>query len=205
MLSIRERVRKTMKKPDDRRSVRTEKALKEALQKMLLKKPLEKITIRVLTDEAGINRATFYAHYDDIYDLYHSFEKDLFDQLTVIFEDEQLQTYEEFYAELLDYMEQNKDVVRILFANPGNSTMQNRVENFMIQMALDAWKTDYGMTEITPELEYDVYYRVYGLLAMVRHWIHTGFSIPLSALKKQIAAMDQNTDEFIVSHHGRNR
>lgn len=31
--------------------------------------PLEKITIKQLTDDCGLNRQTFYYHFDDIYDL----------------------------------------------------------------------------------------------------------------------------------------
>ena len=47
----------------------TKKALEASLKKMLLKKPLDKITIADLTDDCGINRMTFYYHFKDIYDL----------------------------------------------------------------------------------------------------------------------------------------
>ena len=35
----------------------------------MLKKPLDKITIRDITDDCGISRMTFYYHFQDIYDL----------------------------------------------------------------------------------------------------------------------------------------
>lgn len=47
----------------------TKRALEASLKKMLLKKPLDKITITDLTDDCGINRMTFYYHFKDIYDL----------------------------------------------------------------------------------------------------------------------------------------
>ncbi|MBQ5332275.1 MAG: TetR/AcrR family transcriptional regulator C-terminal domain-containing protein [Oscillospiraceae bacterium] len=43
--------------------------LAEALKKRLSYMPLEKITIKQLTDDCGLNRQTFYYHFDDIYDL----------------------------------------------------------------------------------------------------------------------------------------
>lgn len=47
----------------------TKKALGASLKKILLQKPLEKITITDLTNDCGVNRQTFYYHFHDIYDL----------------------------------------------------------------------------------------------------------------------------------------
>ena len=47
----------------------TKKALAPSLKNLLLKKPLNKITINDITDDCGINRMTFYYHFKDIYDL----------------------------------------------------------------------------------------------------------------------------------------
>ena len=47
----------------------TKQALSAALKRMLLKKPLDKITIRDIAEECGISRMAFYYHFKDIYDL----------------------------------------------------------------------------------------------------------------------------------------
>lgn len=47
----------------------TKRALEESLKRMLLKKPLNKITIVDIAEDCGINRMTFYYHFKDIYDL----------------------------------------------------------------------------------------------------------------------------------------
>ena len=47
----------------------TKYALEASLKKFLLKKPIDKITIRDLTDDCGISRMAFYYHFKDIYDL----------------------------------------------------------------------------------------------------------------------------------------
>ena len=47
----------------------TKQGLEASLKRMLLKKPLDKITIRDITDDCGISRMAFYYHFRDIYDL----------------------------------------------------------------------------------------------------------------------------------------
>ena len=47
----------------------TKRALESSLKKLLLEKPLHKITVSDITDDCGINRMTFYYHFKDIYDL----------------------------------------------------------------------------------------------------------------------------------------
>ena len=47
----------------------TKQALEASLKKMMLKKPLDKITISDLTTDCGISRMAFYYHFKDIYDL----------------------------------------------------------------------------------------------------------------------------------------
>ena len=47
----------------------TKRALEASLKSLLLKKPLDKITISDIAEDCGISRMTFYYHFKDIYDL----------------------------------------------------------------------------------------------------------------------------------------
>ena len=47
----------------------TKRALEASLKKLLLKKPINKITINDIAEDCGVNRMTFYYHFTDIYDL----------------------------------------------------------------------------------------------------------------------------------------
>jgi len=53
----------------DPRSIRTRRLLIEAFLKLTTKKDFKDITIKDITDEATVNRATFYSHFLDKYDL----------------------------------------------------------------------------------------------------------------------------------------
>lgn len=47
----------------------TKRALEASLKRLLLQKPLTKITINDIAEDCGISRMTFYYHFKDIYDL----------------------------------------------------------------------------------------------------------------------------------------
>jgi AcrR family transcriptional regulator len=53
----------------DRRVMRTQQSLRDALIELMLEKPYEKITIQEIIDRANVGRATFYNHYLDKDDL----------------------------------------------------------------------------------------------------------------------------------------
>ena len=50
-------------------STLTERALANSLKKLLEKKTLDKITVKDITQDCGVNRQTFYYHFHDVYDL----------------------------------------------------------------------------------------------------------------------------------------
>ena len=60
----------------DLRIQRTKRNIYNAFIELRAKKPLEKITITELAELAVINKATFYTHYQDIYDLSEQLENE---------------------------------------------------------------------------------------------------------------------------------
>ena len=50
-------------------SLLTKKELAASLKKMMQKTPFDKITVKDLVKECGVNRQTFYYHFQDIYEL----------------------------------------------------------------------------------------------------------------------------------------
>ena len=66
---------------DNRSTRRTRSAIREALTEMLALKPVGKITVQELIDRANICRTTFYAHYEDIYDLLGEVEEDILSEI----------------------------------------------------------------------------------------------------------------------------
>jgi AcrR family transcriptional regulator len=63
---------------NDPRVKRTRKLLKQALADLLREKPFQDVTVQDIADRATVNRVTFYAHFEDKYDLASSVIRDGF-------------------------------------------------------------------------------------------------------------------------------
>ena len=61
----------------DLRIQKTKKSIINSFLTLRSKKPLERITVKELSNAAQINKATFYLHYKDIYDLSEALENEL--------------------------------------------------------------------------------------------------------------------------------
>ena len=55
----------------------TKDKLRSAFWTLYSSKPIDKITIKEITDLAGYNRGTFYLYYKDVYDILASIEAEL--------------------------------------------------------------------------------------------------------------------------------
>lgn len=65
----------------DTRILKTKKSLFDAFVELRSQKPLEKITVKEITDTAHISKQTFYLHYKDIYDLADQIESELIEEM----------------------------------------------------------------------------------------------------------------------------
>lgn len=67
----------------DRRVQRTRKLLQEALIELTIQKGFAAVTVRDITEYAGVNRATFYRHYQDKFDLLDQYAQEVYQLLDV--------------------------------------------------------------------------------------------------------------------------
>ena len=64
----------------DPRIKRTRKLLQQAFQELMTDRGFQDISVQDIADRAGINRATFYAHFEDKYDLLRASVSDALEQ-----------------------------------------------------------------------------------------------------------------------------
>ena len=117
-----------LKEKTDLRIVKTKKILFNSLLNLMKIKNFEKIKISDICEEALVNRSTFYAHYDDKYELLI----DLFEErklsLLKDFEDNENKAFsKEYLMELLsiliDHIEENKETYSAILANNRNGIL----------------------------------------------------------------------------------
>ncbi|MGM9618882.1 MAG: TetR/AcrR family transcriptional regulator C-terminal domain-containing protein [Oscillospiraceae bacterium] len=103
-------------------SLNTKKTLAEALKKAMGTKPFSKITVSEIIKDCGVNRKTFYYHFEDIYALL----KWMLDQeaMEVLKSFDLLVNPEEALAFVIDYVDANKHIINCAYDSMGREEMK---------------------------------------------------------------------------------
>lgn len=114
----------------DLRIKKTKTAIINSFLQLRAKKPLERITIKELSDLAEINKATFYLHYKDIYDLSESLEEELLDNVfnSIAHPNAVLSEPKVFIRELIDGLVANRSLIDIIFSNDRRGIFVDRLD-----------------------------------------------------------------------------
>ena len=117
-----------MKEKTDLRIIKTKKILFDALLKLMKKKNFEKIKIADICEEALINRSTFYAHYEDKYELLMAlFEEQKISLLEKLDNKENTNFSKEYLMEvlniLINYIDENREIYSAILSNNRNGIL----------------------------------------------------------------------------------
>lgn len=113
----------------DLRTERTKRSITIAFLELRKQKPIEKITVKELAEQAYINKATFYTHYHDIYDLADQLENEFMESIIKemphpesIITDPALAT-----KELADVLIDKINISNILFSGSRQSYLSEKI------------------------------------------------------------------------------
>lgn len=114
----------------DLRIVKTNKALYDALLLLMKEKTFEEIKISDLCQKALINRSTFYAHYNDKYELLIAMVEDLKQALlSSLQSNENDINTKEYFMEMLkiliNHIEDKKDIYQAILVNNRNGILMD--------------------------------------------------------------------------------
>lgn len=148
----------------------TKCALEASLKKLLLHKPLNKITINDITEDCGVNRMTFYYHFQDIYDLVGwILERDA---AKVLEEHQSFDTLKDAFVTVLRQVQENKTLVMNLY----RSIQRDQVEQYLYKL-LDPIMHDFadregkGLCVPEKDQQFVLDFYKYALVGMVLEWI----------------------------------
>ena len=155
----------------------------EALIALLEQKDLEFITVKEICQRAGVNRSTFYLHYETISDLVNEAVERINERFVSYFP----QRAEEFLADLdrraredlilvtrahlipyLHFIRDNKKVYRAAFRNPGGMQAHTRYEHLKLHI-LEPILERFEIPE--SQRAYRIAYYVEGIMAIIREWL----------------------------------
>ena len=163
-------------KKNDLRIIKTKKVLFNSLLSLMKEKNFEKIKISDICDEALINRSTFYAHYEDKYDL-----------LIALFEDQRLSLLEELVGEnneshfkeyimkllgiVIDYIDDKKDVYSAILLHNRNGLLIDFLIDVIERDASERLKGYKDIKESNLPLDIIVKFYVGGIINIGISWL----------------------------------
>lgn len=145
----------------------TQHALRQALSRLLWRKTPEEITLRELTEAAGIRRSTFHAHYSGISALLLELQDTLLGELDALLPQESPYGTPEFYMALTGHLYKNGEFFRIFFADA-------RFRDRLAAMLLEKRP---GQPE-TLTRQFQAAYQIQGTIGVLRQWVEAGFPCP---------------------------
>lgn len=118
---------------ENRRVKITKMLLNDSFLRLLEKKPLARVTVKDICEDADLNRSTYYKYYADPYDQMSKLEINIIEEMYSNIElskDISQNNYSNLYPiikQLLEYIQAKKDMFRILLSNNGDISLQKDI------------------------------------------------------------------------------
>ncbi len=155
----------------------------EALISLLEKKDFEYITVKEICEKAGVNRSTFYLHYETIADLVNEAMEQVNNRFLSYFAQgmddfvgtinkkapkELVLITKDYLFPYLQFIRENKNVYRAAFRNPNGTQAIVRYGNlkkFVLEPILKKFEVPNHFQK------YYIAYYIEGLIAIVKEWL----------------------------------
>lgn len=171
----------------------------EALLLLLEKKEYPYITVKEICQKAGVNRSTFYLHYETIDDLLQECIEMLFKRFNSKFSEMPIRQIDianldkqssflitpEYLTPYLTFIEENKRTFSLVAKNPelfGAHKTFDRMYKNVFSPILDK----FGVPEKDKPYVFEYYYG--GVLAMIMKWLSLGCKRPIDEMVALITA-----------------
>ncbi len=163
----------------------TRKNLMDSFWKLYLVKPLEKISVREITDIAGYNRGTFYLYFKDVYDVLEQTENEILEIIekevdrysSAFFRNMSRNNLPEITAATINLFKSCDYKPFILLSDRGDPRFEEALKEKMQTRIEERSQLLAGMDEKTKE--YTAHFMVSGVLGIIKKWYNDGMVIPV--------------------------
>lgn len=180
---------------ESRRVKMTKMLLNESFLKFLAEKPLPRITIKEICEDADVNRSTYYAHFTDPYDQLRKLEADIMVDMTIFVDsivtdglhDDRKQ--KQIIKGILKYIQSKKHVFQVLLGRNGDTNFQKNVLTFFGERI-------FHREPMEQKKAYHYIYASTGSFGLIYYWIMDDGGIDVETMAEWIT-------DFNTPHLGR--
>lgn len=158
-------------------------------------KPIEKISVRQITDMAGYNRSTFYQYFSDIYELRDYVENDVLTFITEEFSAGGGDVYDEeaVLENTVSLFDEKGTYLNALLGDYGIIRFQDRLKERM--MLSSGLKDKFSESELYPYL---LEFHISSLLSLVRLWQKRGRDLSTQELFNMIYKLFSGAQQALL-------
>lgn len=157
----------------DRRVKYTKMVLKESFINLLEKKVIAQITVKEICEDADINRATFYSHYTDVYDLLKQIENELLENVNIYL----IQLYQRgptvdetiLTEKIFGYIKENAKLCKLLLSERGDLSFQKKIMILVYDKIINELTDNNKITR--EDAEYVYSFAITGCVGIVQKWL----------------------------------
>lgn len=152
----------------------TKKAIAASFKELIQEVPFDSITIKMITDRAGLIRPTFYNHFSDKQEVYEwILESELLDTLEVMLDN---RMGAEALKLIFSYFSNNKNIYRELFKITGQNSFEEvlsrQIYRFFVKVIGLNGNQSHGNLLLLTNENIAIYYSI-GLVNVLKLWITT--------------------------------
>lgn len=155
-----------------KRRTLTKRLVQDALLEILKTKSIMNVTVRELCDAAGINRTTFYNHYNGVYEVLSEIEENFLTRISAedaLFSNEQELTHH--IERLCIHLKENSDIAVLLLENNADPNFSSRLMN--VQSESTTWQKTMSRYSDS-EKELLIEFVSGGAYKLICRWLKTG-------------------------------
>lgn len=155
--------------PEDRRVKYTKMVLRQSLLKLMKEKPISRISIKAICEDADINRATYYSHYTDQYDQLNKIEFEFIEGIELLLEGMSETNPADIISKIFDYIKDNHDLCCTLLSPNGDMAFEEKVSELIRLNVLTAMKDFFVEEHSTSDYIYT--YIFTGSVGIIKKWL----------------------------------
>ena len=178
----------------------TKRALAESLKKLLLEKPLDRITVSDITEDCGVSRMTFYYHFKDVYDLIEwtwlqEAERALDGQKTY-------DTWQQGFLQIFQLVQENRAFVMNLY----HSISREQVERYLYRLTYQLLigvveEKSAGMSVRDEDKKFIADFYKYAFVGLMLDWIRGGMKGEPQVLIDRLSVLIRGDVEKALNHY----
>ena len=166
----------------------TKLALADSLKKLMQHRPLDKITVKELVENCGVNHQTFYYHFRDIYDLLGwIFQTEAYD---AILDCQSYDTWQKGLLKILQYVQKNSAFCVNAFRSLGREQLEsflNNATSALLSSVMDELSEGYRLRET--DKTFIVQFFTFAITGMLTDWMRSGMQAKPEALVQELGTL----------------